>query len=159
MAGRGRKPKADAIRRAHQASPARVIEHSSLPMPGEVAGNPLMAECWEWTVEGATHLTTADIPMVTLLVQWWAVARQCAANIASASGGVVTKVDTPMGPRQDPDLRTLQLATNQVRQLSSELGVSPVARDRMRLMKVATASMAADLPAKIYRILEGHDGD
>jgi phage terminase small subunit len=128
-------------------------------MPAEVASNDLMRECWEWTVGGASHFTDADVPMLTLLVHWWAVARQCSANLAAESGGVVTQVDTPMGPRQDPDIRTLQLATNQVRQLSSELGVGPLARTRMGLMKIATASMAADLPAKVFKMLDEHYGD
>jgi phage terminase small subunit len=136
-----------------------VIIERGLCMPPEVADSELMRECWEWTVDGASHFTEADIPMLTLLVHWWAVARQCSANLGSASGGVVTKVDTPMGPRQDPDIRTLQLATNQVRQLSSELGVGPLARTRMGLMKIATASMAADLPDKIFRMLDSHNGD
>lgn len=157
MAGQGRKPKADAIRRMHTS--AVIVEHAPLAMPEEVASNELMRECWEWTVGGASHFTEADVPMLSLLVQWWAVARQCSANLASADGGVGTKIDTMMGPRQDPDVRTLQLATNQIRQLSSELGVGPLARTRMGLMKMATASMAADLPAKVFKMLDEHYGD
>ena len=154
----GRKPKADAIRRMAPHSQAIVIEASTVPMPAEIADNELMRECWEWTVSGASHLTEQDVPMLSLLVQWWAVARQCSANI-SAAGGVTTKVETPMGARQDPDIRTLQLATNQIRQLSDSLGVGPLARTRMGLMKVATATMAADLPAKVFRMLDEHNGD
>jgi hypothetical protein len=77
-------------------------------MPDEVADNELMRECWEWTVSSASHFSEQHIPQLVALAYWWAVARQCMANLASATGGVVTKVDTPMGPRQDPDVRTMQ---------------------------------------------------
>jgi hypothetical protein len=153
MAGQGRKPKTEAIRRNHAIT---IADHAPLAIPSEVASNELMLECWDWTTAGTSHFTEADVPMLTLLAQWWAVARQCSANLASESGGVITQVQTPMGARQDPDIRTLQLATNQIRQLSSELGVGPLARTRMGLMKVATASMAADLPAKIFKALDEH---
>jgi len=153
----GRRPKADAIRRAHHSTPAVYVD--SLPMPDEVADNELMRECWEWTVSSASHFSEQHIPQLVALAYWWAVARQCMANLASATGGVVTKVDTPMGPRQDPDVRTMQTATTQIRQLSAELGIGPLAQTRMGLMKVATASLAADLPQKVFQMLDEHYGD
>lgn len=155
----GRRPKADAVARNHHTTAAVVVDPHALQMPDDISGNELMRECWEWTVSSSTQFTQADVPMITLLVQWWAVARQCTENLAGANGGVVTQIDTPMGPRQDPDIRTLQLATNQVRQLSAELGIGPLARTRMGLMKVATASMAADLPQKVFKMLDEHYGD
>lgn len=154
MAGRGRKPKSDAIARAHQSPPATYIEPGDMPVPDIVAANPLMRECWEWTV-GNGRFTDADIPQLVTLSYWWAVARQCMANLETTAG-VVTKVETAMGPRQDPDIRTLQLATNQMRQLSSELGVSPLARQRMGLMQAATMTLAADLPERVFRMLDEH---
>ena len=156
MAGQGRKPKTDAIRRQRDTQPVAFVEH--LEMPAVVAGNDLMRECWEWTVADSTHFHAADVPMLTSLAYWWAVQRQCMTNL-SAGAGVVTQVDTAMGPRQDPDIRTLQLATNQIRQLSSELGIGPLARTRMGLMKMATVSMAADLPERVFKMLDEHYGD
>jgi len=158
MAGRGRKPKSDAIARAHQAKAATAyVESAGLSIPDQVLANPLMLECWEWTV-GNGSFTEADIPQLTMLAYWWAVARQCMANLDTGAG-VATQVETINGPRQDPDIRTLQLATNQMRQLSSELGVSPLARQRMGLMKAATMTLAADLPARVFRMLDEHYGD
>lgn len=155
----GRRPKADAIRRSapRGQSPAVIID--GLAMPDEVAGNELMRDCWEWTVNGSSHFTQAHIPQLVAYCAWWATARQCIENIGAPNGGIVTKVDTPMGPRQDPDIRTLQLATNQLRTLAAELGISPLAQTRMGLMKVATASMAVDLPAKVFKMLDEHYGD
>lgn len=152
----GRRPKADAIRRAHQSQ--AVIRGHSLPMPDLIAENALMRECWEWTAN-ATHFSEEHIPQLIALTYWWAVARQCMANLNTLSGGVTTKVDTPMGPRQDPDVRTMQTATTQIRQLSAELGIGPLAQKRMGLMQVATASMAADLSQKVFRMLDEHYGD
>lgn len=128
-------------------------------MPAEVADNEIMRECWEWTVSGSSHFSEEHIPKLVSLCVWWAIARQCTTNLSSPSGGLVTKVATPMGPRQDPDVRTLQTATTQIRQLSAELGISPLAQTRMGLMKVATASLAAELPQKVFKMLDEHYGD
>lgn len=154
MAGRGRRPKSDAIARAHQQPAVTYIEPGDMVVPEVVAANPLMLECWEWTV-GNGRFTEADTPQLVMLAYWWAVARQCMANLGTQTG-VVTKIETVSGPRQDPDIRTLQLATNQMRQLSSELGVSPLARQRMGLMQAATMTLAADLPERVFRMLDEH---
>ncbi|MDA3937182.1 MAG: P27 family phage terminase small subunit [Actinomycetota bacterium] len=159
MAGQGRKPKTDAIRRTSQ---PKVVDSASsaIAMPAEVEGNALMRECWEWTVGDGAQFVPADTPMLILLAQWWAVARQCSSSIAAEEGdGVITQVMTPMGMRQNPDVKTLKEATNQMRQLSSELGIGPLSRTRMGLMRMTAASMAADLPAKIFELIDSADGD
>lgn len=153
----GRRPKADAIRRQH--TEATFIEPATVQVPAVVEGNDLMLECWTWITSGTSHFTLADTPQLVALSYWWAVQQQCIANLVAANGGVRTKVSTPMGDRQDPDVRTMQLATNQVRTLSAELGISPLARARMGLMKMATVSMAADLPERVFKMLDEHYGD
>jgi len=158
MAGQGRKPKADAIRRANE---VRVMPelHDQLPIPDEVAANPAMRDCWNWIVGGPTRFSPAHIPQLISLVEWWAISRQCLKNITGPDGTITTKVDTPMGERRDPDIQTLAMATNQIRQLCSELGIGPLAEQRMGLMKVTTLSMAADLPQKVFSMLDEYYGD
>lgn len=158
MAGQGRKPKADAIRRAGQAKMTQSYREP-LPVPLEVASNPAMMECWDWIVGDSDRFSPAHLPQLISLTMWWAVARQCQANLMNPNETITTTVNTPMGPRRDPDIQTLAMATNQIRQLCSELGIGPLAEQRMGLMKVATMSMAADLPAKIFALMDGHDGD
>ena len=155
----GRRPKSDAIRRAHQTSQAVVIPDSSLPMPDYIADNDTMRECWEWTVETASHFTEQHVPALATYVYWWATARQCMENLSLPGGAIITQDSTPMGDKQHPDIRTLQLATNQMRQLSAELGISPLANARMNLQRAATMTLAADLPDKIRRILDEKHGD
>jgi len=128
-------------------------------MPELVANNELMRECWEWIVDGSGQFRTQDIPQLTMLAYWWATARQCMANLEAANGGIVTQVENSFGDmKQAPDIKTMQLATNQIRQLESELGISPLARQRMGLMKMATVQMAASVPEHIFRMLDEHHG-
>ena len=161
MAGQGRKPKTDAIRRGNKPRAdvlsATVVILGGMTPPPNVEENATMLQCWEWTVSNGRY-SQADVPMLTLLCEWWSIAEQCRTNLMSPGSGVITKVDTPMGARQDPDVKTLQLATNQIRQLSSELGVGPLSRSRMNLMDATTASVAADVPAKIFKMIDAARG-
>jgi phage terminase small subunit len=158
MAGQGRKPKSDAIRRAHQSKSTPALVVQELPVPMIVTASPTMMECWDWIATGNPHYTEQHIPLLVSLCTWWAVARQCIASMAMPDGAIVTKVDTPMGERQDPDIRTLAMASNQIRQLCSELGIGPLAEQKMGLMKVTTMTMAADLPEKIFALMDGRSG-
>jgi hypothetical protein len=154
----GRRPKADAIRRARDAHEAEVVECvpvGGLAIPLEVANNPLMLECWEWTVEGATHFRQADVPRLILLSYWWAVARQCMANL-SRETGIVTEVLSINGVKQAPDIKTLDLATSKMDKLSAELGVGPLARQRMGLNQAAMMALASSVPLRIFKMLDEH---
>jgi len=131
----------------------------SLPVPDVVTRNELMLECWDWATGGASHFTPADIPQLTSLAYWWAVERQCMANLEDVGGGIVTTVETVRGPAVVPDIRTMQLATNQIRQICAELGISPLARTRMGLMQAQAVTLAADLPERVFKMLDAHDGD
>lgn len=130
-----------------------------LEMPPIVAENEIMRECWEWTVGDSTRFSQDHIPMLTSLVWWWAVARQCMANVQMPGQIIVTQIQTPNGLKQEPDLKTLREATNQIRQLSAELGIGPLAQTRMGLMRVATATMATELPARIFKMIDSADGN
>jgi P27 family predicted phage terminase small subunit len=160
MAGQGRRPKSDAIRRAHQQGISPTTPVDSLAMPDVVAESELMRECWEWTVVGASHFRPEDTPQIVELCMWWAISRQCMENLTCANGGIVTSVEDNFGNRRkDPDISTYSTATNHVRQLSAELGISPLARQRMGLMKMQTMTLAADMPSKVFKILDEHRGD
>jgi len=154
----GRRPKADAIRRARDAHEQTVVEAvpvGGLAIPPEVADNELMLECWEWTVEGASHFRQADVPRLILLSYWWAVARQCMTNL-DRKNGIVTEVLSINGVKQAPDIKTLDLATSKMDKLSAELGVGPLARQRMGLNQAALIALASSVPDRIFRILDEH---
>ena len=156
----GRKPKSDAIRRAHEQSQAVVMNPCELQMPDLVANNELMRECWEWIVDGSGQFRMQDVPQLTMLTYWWATARQCMTNLEASNGGIITEVENSFGDKkQAPDIKTMQLATNQIRQLEAELGISPLARQRMGLMKMATVHLAASVPDRIFKMLDEHNGN
>ena len=155
----GRRPKSDAVRRARDARETVVeaVPVDGLAIPPEVANSPLMRECWEWTVEGATHFRQADVPRLILLAYWWAVARQCMANLGREDG-IVTEVLTINGVKQAPDIKTLDLATTRMDKLSAELGVGPLARQRMGLNQAALIALASSVPDRIFKMLDDHYG-
>ena len=162
---KGRKPDANAVRRRKPPKDAgtvelvaEIVEQSDpiIQKPPAVASNVTMSECWDLVVGDGIQFTPADVPQLEQLCYWYAVFRQCVANTVMPDGRIVTKVgsDGEDGEidqatlRSHPDLRSAKEASAMYRQLASELGVDPLARQRMGLLDAVTKSTQADLVRK-----------
>lgn len=172
---RGRKPKHDAVRRGNAPkqqgiTPVNAQIMSAEPMgiekPESVAANPTMSQCWDLIVGEGRQYKPSDVPQLEQLCYWYAVHQQCVTNTVSADGRVLTKVGKvgedgrpdPASFHVNPDIRTAQMAAANYRALAAELGVSPLARQRMGLMEAVTHSTQADLVMKTERYFEQMKG-
>lgn len=170
---KGRKPDAKAVRRKS----APPVELAAEPMgmrklrkPDAVLANPTMSACWDSIVGDGFQYDEADLPQLEQLCYWFAVYRQCMANTVMSDGRVVTKVGRtvddgkggrqldPMSTKTHPDIRTAKEASTMFRALASELGVSPLARQKMGLMEAVTHSTQADLVRKTEELFARFKG-
>lgn len=170
---KGRKPDAKAVRRKH-APPqpesvnlvAEIAPPSKLSVPEFVAENATMRTCWNEIVGDGYQYTDADVPQLEQLCYWYAVYRQCVANTVLPNGMVVTKMGRktedgefdPMSTKAHPDIKTAKEASGMFRTLAAELGVSPLARQKMGLMEAVTHSTQADLVRKTEDLFERFKG-
>lgn len=163
---KGAKPKANAIRRgvrdAYGIEEARSV---GVSMPPDIAESPLKSEIWDYIAPPVNSFTDQDIPNLRLLCTWHAVAAQCEdalvrgddkvnivevmgeKSIKAADGKTLHKV------REHPAIGTLKKASAEIRALSDQLGLSPLARSRIGLMQATTVKTAADT-AKMFRSID-----
>lgn len=159
---RGRKPKADAIRRGGHgpATPAELVavpiggmEPAGPEKPANVARNPTMSECWDRMVAKSGLLGEEDVPLLEAYCFWYAVLRQAESSVVRPDGAVAT-VHAAIGEDGEvdyttaipnPDLKTAEKATAMLRQLGDALAMTPTARIRSGLMRAMTASTVAGL--------------
>lgn len=155
---KGRLPKENATRRGGRKPNATqeltATSISDLTVPPNIAENPVALECWEWIVSGGQKYRMEDVPLLSELAEWWAISRQCSANIMGEDGSIITTVKTPTGDKANPDIRTKALATTHIRHLSGELGVGPLARMRMGLMDATTKSLTVDIADRIAEAMK-----
>lgn len=173
---KGRKPKSDATRRKKKA-PAKkqqpveelvattVQAAPTLAIPESVSLNPTMYKCWNLIVGDGAQYTEADIPGLEQMCYWYAVYQQCMYNTLMPDGRVITRVGRKVDGEEDvstlkqhPDIKTAQQAANMFRQLASEYGVSPLARQRLGLMDAMTRSTQADLVKKTEELFARFEG-
>ena len=158
----GRRPKANAIRRGGT-QPAEVVEATvvgGIQKPEHIAANGIMSDCWDVMVAGSPAFEPMDEPLLEAYCLWYAILRQSEAQVVTEDGVV-----TLFGEQDDegrvltgtvkanPDLRTIQNATNMLRQLAVELQATPAARDRAGLMQAMTRSTQADI---VKKTMEGY---
>ena len=86
---KGRKPKADAVRRKRKAPPPQNMEVAEkeaevaavvvggLQKPGTVCANPTMERCWDYIVGDGTQYNESDIPGLEQMCYWYAVYQPC----------------------------------------------------------------------------------
>lgn len=156
---KGRKPKADAIRRGGR-NPLHVaaepVEARTLQAPPLVAGNPTMLACWELIVGDSPIFQPSDIPQLEAYCYWYAVLQQCEQQTITADGRVVTMFarkdadgrNDPNSIRANPDIRTAEKATAMLRLLGGELNLTPTGRARAGLVEAMTRSTQADVIKK-----------
>lgn len=148
---KGRRPKGKApLVQAH-------IINEELAPPEQVEASPLLLKYWEIITSDSTarQFTQADAPTIALLCYWHGIAEQCAVNLNTDDGRVITRLEDNEGLDRvrHPDIMTMKQASAEIRSLSAELGISPLARARIGLMDAATQSTQADIQDKIQRIM------
>ena len=163
---KGRKPKDNAIRRGlrdmyMQAGPDG---HDGVTMPDDIAADPVQSEIWAWIAPPVNRFSEQDMPALRLLCYWHAVALQAQQAMASDDGTVrifdrvgTKPFRTPDGReiplvRTNPALTVLKEASAEIRALSDQLGLSPLARSRIGLMDASTRKTAADTAAMFKSI-------
>lgn len=157
---KGAKPKQNAIRRGVSDSYGITSQDTAgITMPPDIASDPVQSEIWRWIAPPVNNFTTQDIPNVRLLCYWHAVAAQAQQAIHSETGQInifdkvgVKPFKTADGReiplvRKSPALTILKEASAEIRALSDQLGLSPLARSRIGLMDAAKVKTAADTAA------------
>lgn len=163
---KGAKPKHDAIRRGLSDSYGLAVQDggAGVPMPRDIAQDPVQSEIWAWLAPPVNSFTEQDIPTLRLLTYWHAVAAQAEQAIHSEDGRIrifdkigVKPFKTPDGRevplvRKSPALTILKEASSEIRALSDMLGLSPLARSRIGLMDATATKTAADTAAMFRTI-------
>lgn len=142
---KGRMADANALRRlsdAYQLVPAD--ERVGLAMPMDIAEDPVQSELWAELAPPTNNFTQEDEPNMRLLVYWHTVAAQAQHDLRMDNGAVnLDDLDT---------VRILKQASAEIRALSEMLGLSPLARSRIGLMRATTVKTAADTAAMFRSI-------
>lgn len=153
-------PKKKAIQRKEEAVAAEIIQEpldaatgKILPMPASVAMLPAAAECWHMVMDNQTRFTAHEVPLVESYCVAYAAMRQAAANMtAQGDGSMEILMQLPgMAPKKNPNWSVFSEAVDKIRHLSGVLGLDTLTAERLNLTKATTASIAADLPAKIRK--------
>lgn len=163
---KGAKPKQNAIRRGVSDSLAIEVHPTvGITMPPDIASSPLEAKIWDFIAPPVNNFTEQDIPNLRLLCTWHAVAAQChdalirgddKVNIVEVVGEKTIKSkdgQTLHKVREHPAIATLKKASAEIRALSDQLGLSPLARSRIGLMQATTVKTAADT-AKMFQSID-----
>lgn len=162
---KGAKPKQNAIRRGlSDAYGMQKAEAVGVPMPPDIEQDPVQSEIWAWIAPPVNSFAPQDVPNLRLLVYWHAVAAQAQQAIRSEGGRInifdkigVKPYKTEDGRevplvRKNPALTILKEASAEIRALSDQLGLSPLARSRIGLMDATTVKTAADTAAMFKSI-------
>ncbi len=163
---KGRMPQHNAVRRGVSDSYAltRGEERIGVPMPSDIARDPVQSEIWAWIAPPVNNFTEQDIPNLRLLTYWHAVAAQARQATHSEDGRIRIFDKIGVKPfksedgreiplvRKNPALTILKEASAEIRALSDQLGLSPLARSRIGLMDATTVKTAADTAAMFKSI-------
>jgi P27 family predicted phage terminase small subunit len=163
-------PQAGAVRRGIQdAVTAEIIDPKPqdiatqpAQMPADVASDPVMSEIWAWICPPVNAYTMADVPLIRELVTWHATYMQAAAEMTDPDGGMrpisdAGSIETADGQtipllRKHPAVDVMKAASAEIRALSNELALSPMARSRLGLNESSTLkNLSAVDTAKLFR--------
>ena len=168
---KGRKPQDGAIRRGVRDfyGLSKPEEIRGVPMPSDIAEDPVQSEIWAWIAPPVNNFTEQDMPNLRLLCYWHAVAAQAQQALHSEDGSVRIFDKIGVKPfltadgreiplvRKNPALQILKEASAEIRALSDMLGLSPLARSRIGLMDATTVKTAADTAA-MFRTIDAAYG-
>ncbi|MEC4294036.1 P27 family phage terminase small subunit [Adlercreutzia shanghongiae] len=138
-------------------------ERRGVSMPAEVAADLVQSEIWALIAPPVNNFTDADIPNLKLLVYWHALAAQVQQDMAGDYGTIraLEKIGEKGGEdgeppvpitRKHPGVSVLKTCSTEIRALSDQLGLSPLARSRIGLMDAVTTKTAADTAAMFRSI-------
>lgn len=163
---KGAKPKQNAIRRGiKDAYGIKGPDSVGVAMPPDIAASDMLSTIWGYIAPPVNNFTDQDIPNLRLLCTWHAVAAQCQdallrgddkVNIVEVMGEKSIKTTdgrTLHKVREHPAVGTLKKASAEIRALSDQLGLSPLARSRIGLMQATTVKTAADT-AKMFQSID-----
>lgn len=167
---RGRMPDANAVRRGvTDAIVPEIVDDAQPPAeqpkvakPPEIMADPVLSEIWDWVCPPVNHYSAADIPLIKELVLWHATFTQAAAEMRAQDGGVNVLADagelvtadgrTVKLLRKHPAIDVMKSASAEIRALSNELALSPMARSRLGLNESSTLKNLSALDtAKMFR--------
>lgn len=157
----GRRPQAGASWR--DAHPAEVLAPLSgaVPVadgpvePPDIAASPEAHATWLAVVGDGRAWRPEDGPLIASWCMWAAIAASCRRQLERGDGLALmvrdgTKSDGSGGRVvKSPLVLELAMASNQLRQIGAELGITPLARARLGIAEAATASMQMDVMAKM----------
>lgn len=131
---RGRKPKANAVRRGGIVPvEAKIVEAVPIPVPAKVEADERMAEKWGLCIGSHSQLRPEDAPLIEAWCVW----------------AIVQDESAPGALALDPEaLRAHEKATTMLMRLSDALHLSPTARQRAGLIEAMTKSSQLDVAAK-----------
>lgn len=162
---KGRKPNVKEVK-APKAGLAKVFPAATLPeqpldaatgrgiaMPITVGSLPAAEECWHVIMDGQTRFTMHELPLIESYCLSYAAMRQATANMTASADGTMSLVVGEPGtmPKKNPSWAVFNEAVANMRSLSGVLGLDTLTAERLNLTKATTASIAADLPAKIRK--------
>ncbi len=162
---KGAKPKHNAVRRGVKDSYGLSRkEAAGVAMPPDIAEDPIQSEIWAWVAPPVNSFAEQDVPNLRLLVYWHAVAAQAQQAMRSDSGTISIFEQVGVKPfkaedgtevplvKRNPAIAVLKDASREIRQLSDQLGLSPLARSRIGLMDATKTKTAADTAAMFRSI-------
>lgn len=162
---RGRKPKSDAIRRGVNPSLVKAETIRGVTMPEDIAADPVRSVIWTQIAPTINTFLDQDIPVLRELVYWHAVYEQAASSILFPDGSGRVQIYEQVGERKDADgklhklvkpnpaIAVMKNASSEIRALSDQLGLSPLARSRIGLMQTTTVKTAAET-ARMFRDID-----
>lgn len=165
---KGAKPKSTAIRRGKSDSYGLQEKTSTkgVSMPADIAADPVQSQIWEWICPDVNNFTQQDIPALKELCTWHAVFEQAKQSVASPNGDGTVMIYDKIGEKpflsedgnpiplvkKHPAISIMKEASTEIRALSDQLGLSPLARSRIGLMDATKVKTAADTAAMFRSI-------
>lgn len=165
---KGRMPKQDAVRRGVRPAELQARPEGGVVMPLDIADDPVQSEIWNWIAPPSNCFTDQDIPALRLLCYWHAAAAQAQEAMRGHDGrvNIFDKIGTkpfksPDGRdvplvRKNPAVAILKDASREIRALSDQLGLSPLARSRIGLMQATAVKTASEIRDRFSSIDAGY---
>lgn len=166
---RGRKPKADAVRRGRTAAGelARAERAEVVPdvlggvaeKPDLVREVPTLSRMWDALVGDGSAYVPQDVPLLTSWVFYTELASQLMERSIGEDGETIDTIalareDGSVKVKEGPYARQLRDATSMAMKLAEHFGGTPMARARLGLTRAATASIGEDIQRKIIKAME-----
>lgn len=111
--------------------------------PKGVVADPWKSAKWDELCAGR-NFSARDVPTLSLLVQWHAVAQRCIDDIDDAGGRVAYQNDAG-DLRSMPQIATMKQASAEIRQLNKQLGIaSEAGGDKSSVSEATTLSLVSN---------------